>query len=145
MAIAAYPFFGKVAEQIGRLTSLQGECTSAEIHRRMAETYGERETAYRAVNRVMQTQASWGALVRLDKGRRVIRRPMMAIRDDTLVAWLIEAAIRYAGRPLSVTTLHSSPVLFPFSLHGPLSLAVSATPTLELHLGGSGSQLVGIR
>jgi hypothetical protein len=32
MAIAAYPFFGKVAEQIGRLTSLQGECSCAEIH-----------------------------------------------------------------------------------------------------------------
>lgn len=29
MAIMGYPFFGKVAELIGRLTSIQGECTSA--------------------------------------------------------------------------------------------------------------------
>jgi hypothetical protein len=145
MAIAAYPFFGKVAEQIGRLTSLQGECTSAEIHRRIAETYGERETAYRAVNRVMQTQASWGALERIDKGRRVVRRPPMTVSHDGLTAWLIEAAIRHTGRPLSVATLQSSPVLFPFSLHAPLALAVSSSPTLELHQGGSGSQLVGFR
>lgn len=138
MAIAAYPFFGKVAELIGRLTSIQGECSCAETRRRMAETHGERETAHRAANRVMQTQASWGALERIDKGRRVIRRPMMAIRDDTLVAWLVEAAIRSAGRPLSVTNLQSSPLLFPFSLDGPVALAVSDSPTLELHLGGSG-------
>ena len=62
MAISAYPFFGKVAELTGRLTAIQGDCASKEIHRRMAETYGERETAYRAANRVMQTQADWGSL-----------------------------------------------------------------------------------
>jgi hypothetical protein len=62
MAIAAYPFFGKVAELIGRLTAIQGDCATAEIHRRMAETYGEREGTHRAANRVIQTQASWGPL-----------------------------------------------------------------------------------
>ena len=29
MALATYPFFGKVAEIVGRLTTLQGDCTSA--------------------------------------------------------------------------------------------------------------------
>lgn len=37
MALAVYPFFAKVAEIVGRLTSLQGDCTTAEVHRRMAE------------------------------------------------------------------------------------------------------------
>jgi hypothetical protein len=32
MAIATYPFFGQVAELVGRLTSLQGDCASSEIH-----------------------------------------------------------------------------------------------------------------
>ena len=35
MAIATYPFFGKVAEIVGRLTAIQGDCASAEVHRRM--------------------------------------------------------------------------------------------------------------
>jgi hypothetical protein len=144
MAIAAYPFFGKVAEQIGRLTSLQGECTSAEIHRRMAETYGERETAYRAANRVMQTQASWGALERIDKGRRVVRRTSMIVSHDGLTAWLIEAAIRYTGKAMSVAMLQSSAVLYPFSLEQPLAFAVSKSPTLELRSEGPGSHLVAI-
>ena len=79
MAITAYPFFGKVAELIGRLTSIQGDSASAEIHRRMAETYGERETAHRAANRVMQTQDNWGALERIDKGRRVLKATIVLL------------------------------------------------------------------
>lgn len=145
MAIAGYPFFGKVAELIGRLTSIQGECTSAEIHRRMAETHGERETAYRAANRVMQTQAGWGALERMDKGRRVVRRPPMTVSHDGLTAWLIEAAIRYTGKAMSVATLQSSAVLYPFSLDQPLAFVVSRSPTLELRADGSRSQIVAIQ
>ena len=144
MAISAYPFFGKVAELTGRLTSIQGDCASAEIHRRMAETYGERETAYRAANRVLQTQADWGTLTRVDKGRRIIRRTPMTISHDGLIAWLIEAALRYTGKAMSVATLESSPVLYPFSLDQPLALVVSRSAVLELRADGSQSQMVSI-
>ena len=54
MAIAVYPFVGKVAELIGRLTAIQGDFSAAEIHRRISETYGERETAHRAAKRVIR-------------------------------------------------------------------------------------------
>ena len=40
MPIATYPFFGQVAELVGRHSSLQGDCASAEIHGRMSEIYG---------------------------------------------------------------------------------------------------------
>ena len=43
MALASYPFFAKLAEQVGRLTALQDDCSAAEVHRRMNEVYGERE------------------------------------------------------------------------------------------------------
>jgi hypothetical protein len=142
MAIAAYPFFGKVAELIGRLTAIQGDCAAAEIHRRMAETYGEREGTHRAANRVIQTQASWGAIERVDRDRRLIRQPRQTIVDDTLIAWLIEAAVRYAGKGISVPTLQSSGVLFPFLLDRPLALIVSRSPGLELHSEGPRAQLV---
>ena len=79
MGIAAYPFFGKVAELVGRLTTIQGDCTAAEIHRRLAETYGEGEVTRCAANRVLQTQASWGTCERVDSGRRVIRNPPTTI------------------------------------------------------------------
>jgi len=144
MAISAYPFFGKVAELTGRLTAVQGDCASKEIHRRMAETYGERETAYRAANRVIQTQADWGSLERVDKSRRIIRRTPMTISHDGLTAWLIEAAIRYTGRAMPVITLQSSAVLYPFSLDQPLAFIVSRSPTLQLRADGSQSRIVAI-
>lgn len=145
MAIATYPFFGKVAELIGRLTSIQGDCTAAEIHRRMAETYGEREGTRRATNRVIQTQADWSACERLDKARRVVRQPPLAISHDGLTAWLVEALIRYTGKPLSVTSLQSSAVLYPFRLDGSLTFVISRSPALELRAEGSGSSLVAIK
>ena len=145
MAIAAYPFFGKVAELTGRLSAIQGDCTSAEIHRRMAETYGERETAYRAANRVIQTQTDWGSLERIDKGRRVIRKAPTSITHDGLTAWLIEAALRYTGKAMSVAMLESSAVLYPFSLNQPLAFVVSRSPALELRPDGSRFQIVAIQ
>jgi hypothetical protein len=111
----------------------------------MAETYGERETAYRAANRVLQTQADWGSLERVDKGRRIIRRTPMTISHDGLIAWLIEAALRYTGKTMSVATLQSSAVLYPFSLDRPLAFIVSRSPALELRAGGSRSQIVAIQ
>jgi hypothetical protein len=145
MAIAAYPFFGKVAELVGRLTTIQGDCTAAEIHRRLAETYGEGEVTRRAANRVLQTQASWGTCERVDKGRRVIRNQPTAITNEALIAWLIEAAIRYTGRAISVSGLASAAVLYPFRLDHSLTLVVSRSPVLELRSEGSGSQLVMLR
>ena len=67
MSTATYPFFGKVAELVGRLSAIQGDCASAEVHRRMSETYGEREGTRRMTNMVIQSQASWGAVERVEK------------------------------------------------------------------------------
>jgi len=145
MAIATYPFFGKVAELIGRLTSIQGDCTAIEIHRRMAETYGEREGIRRATNRVIQTQANWSACERLDKARRIVRQPPAPISHDVLTAWLVEAAIRCAGKPLSVTSLQSSAVLYPFRLDRSLTFVISRSPALELRSEGSGLPLAAIK
>ena len=74
MALATYPFFGKVAEIVGRLTALQGDCASAEVHRRMAEIFGEREGTRRMTNMVLQSQVNWGAIERVDKGKRIVRK-----------------------------------------------------------------------
>ena len=121
MAVATYPFFGKVAELVGRLSAIQGDCASAEVHRRMSETYGEREGTRRMTNMVIQSEASWGAVERVENGKRVIRSDPTMVDNDELTAWLIEAAVRYAGKPISVPSLQSLPVLFPFTFKRPLA------------------------
>jgi len=145
MAIATYPFFGKVAELMGRLSALQGDCTSAELHRRMSETYGEREGTYRMTNMVLQSQASWGAMARVDKGTRLIRSSPTRLVNDQLVAWLVEAVLRYTGKTVSVSALQSMAVIYPFELDRPVAYVASISRALELRSEGSASQYVALR
>jgi len=145
VAIACYPFFGKVAELVGRLSAIQDDCAAAEVHRRMSEIYGEREGTRRMTNMVIQTQASWGAVERVEKGKRVIRLAPTPIHRDELTVWLIEAAVRYVGKPVSVNSLQSLPVLFPFSLTRPLAYLVSNCPHLDIRSEGPNNQFVALR
>lgn len=145
MAVACYPFFGKVAELVGRLSAIQDDCTAAEVHRRMSEIYGEREGTRRMTNMVIQTQASWGAVERVEKGKRVIRLAQTSIDSNELTVWLIEAAIRYIGKPVSVHSLQSLPALFPFSLTRPLAYLVSNGPHLDIRSEGPNNQFVALR
>lgn len=145
MAVATYPFFGKVAELVGRLSAIQGDCAAAEVHRRMSEIYGEREGTRRMTNMVIQSQASWGAVERVEKGKRVIRLAPTAIENDELTAWLIEAVVRYAGKPVSVPSLQSQPVLFPFTLTRPLAYVVSNSANLSLRSEGPSNQFVALK
>lgn len=144
MAIATYPFFGKVAELVGRLSALQGDCTSAEVHRRMSETYGEREGTYRMTNMVLQSQANWGAMERVDKGKRLIRCPPTRLNNDHLVAWLVEAVLRYTGKAVSIPALQSMPVIYPFALDRPIAYVASNSPPLELRSEGTANQYVAL-
>lgn len=145
MAIATYPFFGKVAEFVGRLSALQGDCSAAEVHRRMSEVYGEREGTYRMTNMVLQSQASWGAIERVEKGRRLIRLAGKSLSDQETVSWLIEAALRYQGRAMALATLQSTAVLYPFVFDQSLAYVVSRSAALELRVDGSSQQFVALQ
>lgn len=145
MAIATYPFFGKVAEFVGRLSALQGDCSAAEVHRRMSEVYGEREGTYRMTNMVLQSQASWGAIERVEKGRRLIRLAGKSLSNQETVSWLIEAALRYQGRAMALATLQSTAVLYPFVFDQSLAYVVSRSAALELRVDGSSQQFVALQ
>ena len=145
MAIAAYPFFGQVAELVGRLTSLQGDCASSEIHRRMSELFGEREGTYRMTNMVLQSQANWGAIKRIDNGKRLVRCEKLTVIDPPVVEWLVEAVLRFKGKPLSVPTLQTVPVIFPFRLEPSLAYIASKSMILELRSEASSDQFVTLR
>jgi hypothetical protein len=144
MAIASYPFFGRVAEIVGRLTALQGDCTSAEVHRRMAEIYGEREGTRRMTNMVLQSQASWGAIERLNNGKKIVRKSAINLDGSPLAAWLAEACLRYSGRALPVDVIASNPSVFPFNFGGPTSYLLSKSRMLEMRVDSAGNQVVSL-
>jgi hypothetical protein len=144
-ALAAYPYFGRVAEFTGRLTSIQGDCSVAEVHRRMSEVYGDREVTKRATQAVLQTQANWGAIARVEKDKRLVRLSARRLTDQRTVAWLIEAALRYQGKALALATLQSAAVLYPFVLDQPLAYVISSSEELELRSEGAAQQFVALQ
>ena len=98
MCLATYPFFRDVAATTGRLLALQGEAALSQIARRMAESWGERTTVARAVQRVVRSCVEWGVLV--ETGRRGVFSPAekVVVSGDAVGPWLLEAGLLSNGR-----------------------------------------------
>lgn len=145
MTVAAYPFFAKVAELVGRLTALQGDCRASEVHRRMEELFGQREGTRRMTNMALQTQADWGAIERTERGQRISRCEPIRVSDDRVTGWLLESALIYTGRAVPAASVGSLSVLYPFMLERPLAMVIAQADQLELRYHGPGEQVLGLR
>ncbi len=110
----------------------------------MSEVYGDREVTKRATQAVLQTQANWGAVARVEKGKRLVRLAARGLTDQRTVAWLIEAALRYQGKAMALATLQSTAVLYPFLLDLPLAFVISNSEALELRSEGPRQQFVAL-
>ena len=145
MALAVYPFFAKVAEIVGRLTSLQGDCTTAEVHRRMAEIYGEREGTRRMTNMVLQSQVDWSLLGKSENGKTLTRKPPMALHSPETVQWMSEALLMHVGRPLTLDGLSGQPTMFPFSFGDNLGYVLSLSEAFDVRADSAGARIVGLK
>ncbi|MBI5446561.1 MAG: hypothetical protein HY900_35760 [Deltaproteobacteria bacterium] len=146
MAMAAYPFWGQVAETVGRLLHLQGNVGAAEVQRRMRELRGERETVARAARRVLRAFNDWGVLV--DSARKGTYRAssQVEVEQPGLAAFLAEAWLRGSGaKAAPVNSLLGSPSLFPFSLEPTALAALARHPRLEVYRHGGDEQVFGLR
>lgn len=144
-AMVTYPFFGKTAEITGRLLSIQGDCSIKEVQRRMAEIYGDRDGVARAVSRVLQSQENWGLIERVEDGKRLVRKPPVAVTNDRTTIWLVEAALRHAGTAIQAATIPSMGAIYPFALERPIGYLASQSSELELRSEGSTNQFVALR
>jgi hypothetical protein len=144
MAIAVYPFFARVAEIVGRLTSIQGDCTTVEVHRRMAEIYGEREGTRRMTNMVLQSQVDWSLLRKSENGKTLTRKPSISVQNPETVQWLSAALLMHIGRPLSLDGLVGQPTMFPFSVGDNLGYVLSSSNALEVRADSAGNRIVSL-
>ena len=143
MAQAVYPFWGTVATHTGRLLRLQGAASAAHVQRRVKETYGERETASRATQRVLRSFVDWGVLNDTrDKGLYV-QGDQYPVAQPRLIAWMVEASLHAraampAGRTRSsgaatVSELLDGPGIFPFRMsHVSAECLASLSPRLDI-------------
>jgi len=121
MLLLAYPFFREVVAAIGRTELVQGAVSRAQVNRRIAETWGERSTVKRSVNRVFQTLTDWQLLRKNTVADHYILPAQQVVQDTGLSVWMAEALLRGGSTPLPYGKLKSAPELFPFKLNVSIS------------------------
>ena len=146
MCMATYPFFGTVADAVGRLLRLQGSVGASQVQLRLREQLGERETVARAARRILRVFIDWNTL--LETGEKglyygTMKRP---VDDPSLAIWAIVAVLNsMGGQPRSVTTLLHGPHLFPFEIALPSPRDLESCSTLEIiHHGLDQKVLIGL-
>ena len=137
MCMAVYPFFGTVADAVGRLLRLQGTAGAAQVQRRLRERFGERETVARAARRILRAYIDWGVL--LETGEKGLYRgaAKRAVDDRSLAVWAIKARLFAVGdNPRSASALLRGPHLFPFDVVLPSMRELEACEALEISRHG---------
>ena len=127
MCMAVYPFFGTVADAVGRLLRLQGTVGAAQVQRRLRERFGERETVARAARRILRAYIDWGVLLETDEKGLYRGTAKQAIDDARLAVWAIKAILFASGdNPRSASALLREPHLFPFDMGLPSMREIEA-------------------
>jgi hypothetical protein len=143
LAMAVYPFFGIVAELVGRLLQLQGSAGAAQVQRRLAEKLGERNTVARNGRYVLRTFADWGVLV--DTAEKGVYRaaPSHPIAQPRVQSWLVEALlVSVNGHAISARSIGSSPRLFPFDMPPFSRDVLDGCPRIEIFRQGVAEEMV---
>ena len=137
MCMAVYPFFGTVADAVGRLLRLQGTAGAAQVQRRLRERFGERETVARAARRILRAYIDWGVLLETDEKGLYRGTAKRAIDDPPLAVWAIKAMLFAAGdNPRSASALLRGPHLYPFHVASPSMREFEAHEALEISRHG---------
>ena len=117
MIMAAYPFWGNVAFETGRLLRLQNKVTAKQIRRRLIERYGDRELIARATRNVVRSFVDWKVLSEARQGGVYTESNKHVIDDATIIAWLIEALLHsLSNGSITLRAAFEWPSLFPFQL-----------------------------
>lgn len=122
MCILAYPFFRDVAASVGRLLSLQDTLNTADVRRRIAESWGDRVITRNGSQRILRCFVNWGILADGDRRGQYVPTNRVPITTSTASELLTEAMIRTEERgAIQLETLSRHPVLFAFDPTGGLN------------------------
>jgi len=138
MTMATYPFFASVCGSIGRLLKLQDRVTSRDVHRRVAEEYGDRPTVVRATGVALGNCVEWG-LLRTDTRRKSYWSDVRREVGQDVATFLVEAALHASGvNNASLDSLLHASALFPFRLPGLTAHDIDQSAGLQaMSLGGA--------
>jgi hypothetical protein len=116
MSVACYPFFAEAASQVGKLLALNGHANLSQLVRRMTETWGDRSTLPRALQRVLRSMVQWGALREGGKKGIFIPPARLITLSDGSAELVIQAILVNHGCGMGLTQATSHSALFPFDV-----------------------------
>jgi hypothetical protein len=117
MSLLAYPFFRDVAAIVGQLSRLQGTFSQAQVRRRMIESWGQRTTLPRAIQRLTRTFVDWEVLRDTDVRGSYVTAKSVQTNSDALVLWFLDCALRANGtEEVPLRDLAQISYTFPFDL-----------------------------
>ena len=146
MSMAVYPFFGQVAETVGRLLRLQNTISATQVQRRLCEQLGEGETVSRAARRVIRSFVDWGVLLDTPQLGMYQAASPINLTDRELLTWLLEAVlISTDAKTGLLNVLTEAPSLYPFKFASTTVLQPEINPRLELFYQGVDQRLISLR
>lgn len=146
MSMAVYPFFGIVAETVGRLFRLQSAAAASQIQRRIREELGERETVARAARRIIRCFVDWGVLLDTDNKGIYKTAPQQSVGNKKLGSWLVEAKLISNGsNSLPLRGILERPEFFAFKADQLTSRELENSTRLSLYRHGLDEELVTLK
>ena len=112
MAIGTYPFFCDVVASVGKLLALNGQANLSQVRRRMTESWGDRSTLPRAIQRVLRSMVQWGVLRdRPARGTFVAPTKRTAVPgSDRRAALTSDAGQQWTGNAIAAADRSPRPV-----------------------------------
>ncbi len=145
-AMVAYPFFGDVAQTIGRLLRLQDDVSATQMQRRLKERYGEKETVARAARRIQGTFVDWGVLSATGVKGTYVPVARLRVIDAELLAWMTEALLRASDGGLKpIDDIRQSLAFFPFDITGVNITTLPVNDRLDVFRQGIGEHWARLR
>jgi hypothetical protein len=116
LGVATYPYWADAAAVTGRLLALGETVAFEQIHRRLAERWGQRPLIFRTARHVIRTWVDWNVLYDT-RNRGIYLRVGKRRVHGAIARWLIHAALVQAGNvAIAFPSLQKSPMFFPFDL-----------------------------
>lgn len=109
-----YPLWYHVADQFGRLFSLQDIVTPAQIYSRIKDIYGDTETVARNSRYIIATMAQWGIIEKKDEKNGKYQKPQKKQISNIAISLVCEGILRVKNVAISEETLLHEQCLFPF-------------------------------
>ena len=112
LILTAYPIFVDVCKLIGKISQFQDEITLAQIKQKLFDEWGERNTLYHSMDKIIATMKALG-VIEGDKGKYKIKK--YNVKNQKVVMFMLYTLMSIDNSGYyTMLELTSSPLFFPF-------------------------------